>query len=153
MIVVIFGCAVLEGGRPSATLRARVDAAFACGGTQARYVPTGAVGRHGPSEAEVMARLLAAHGVARERITLEDTATDTLTSALALGRLLAGEAGPVRAASSGYHLPRCLMLLRLAGVRATTCPPPPPGPWRWYWRLREAAALPYDAIAMLARRR
>ncbi len=63
-----------------------------------------------------------------------------------------GQAGPVRLASSGYHLPRCLLLLRLAGVRATACPPPPAPRWPWYWRLREALALPYDAVLMALRR-
>ncbi len=151
-VVVIFGAAVLPGGRPSQTLRARVDAAFRCGGTDARYIPTGAVGRHGPSEASVMAGLLAGHGVAPERIRQEETGTDTLSSAVACARMLAGEAGPVRVASSGYHLPRCVMLMRLAGVRATACPPPPRGSWAWYWRLREGAALPYDAAVMAVRR-
>ena len=148
----IFGCGVLPGGRPSATLRARVDAAFRCGGRGARYLPTGAIGRHPPSEARVMAALLAEMGVPPSQITLEETATDTLSSALACARLLAGESGPVRACSSGYHLPRCVMLLRLAGIRAAPCPAPPQPAWAWYWRLREAAALPYDALLMVGRR-
>ena len=151
-VVVIFGAGVLKGGRPSPTLRARVEAAFRCGGPGARYIPTGAVGRNPPSEARVMAGLLAGLGVPSSHITLEETATDTFSSALACARLLAGEAGPVRIASSGYHLPRCLMLMRMAGVPCTPCPAPPPPRWPWYWRLREAAALPYDAALMAFRR-
>ncbi len=147
-MVVIFGCGVLAGGRPSPTLRARVEAAFRCGGPGARYLPTGAIGRNPPSEARVMARLLAGLGVSDAQITLEETATDTLSSALACARLLMGEAGPVRIASSGYHLPRCLLLMRMAGVRVTACPAPPAPRWPWYWRLREALALPYDAVLM-----
>ena len=150
--VVIFGAGVLPGGRPSATLRARVQAAFACGGPDARYIPTGAIGRYGPSEASVMAGLLVAQGVPAAQIRQEETGTDTLSSAIACARMLAGEAGPVRVASSGYHLPRCLMLMRMAGVRATGCKPPPRGRWAWYWRLRECAALPYDAVIMAGRR-
>ena len=111
-------------------------------------MPTGAVGRHGPSEASIMAAMLRGLGVAADHIQLEETATDTLSSAVACARLLAGRPGPVRLASSGYHLPRCLMLMRMAGVSATACRPPPPGKWVWYWRLREGAALPYDAVAM-----
>ena len=150
--IVIFGCGVLSGGRPSRTLRARVEAAFRCGGTGARYLPTGAIGRNPPSEARVMARVLMELGVPGEQITLEETATDTLSSALACARLLAGESGPVRVASSGYHLPRCVLLLWMAGVRCSACPAPPRPRWAWYWRLREAAALPYDAVLMAARR-
>ena len=152
-IIVIFGAGVLRGGRPSRTLRARVEAAFRCGGLGARYLPTGAIGRHPPSEASVMSRLLQEMGVPQDQITLEETATDTLTSAVACARLLAGEPGPIRYISSGYHLPRCGLLLWMAGVRgAKPCPPPPPPRWPWYWRLREAAALPYDAVAMAFRK-
>ncbi len=99
-----------------------------------------------------MAGLLAGFGVPPGQVAVEETGTDTLSSALACARMLKGRLGPVRAASSGYHLPRCLMLLRLAGVPATGCPPPPRPPWAWYWRLRECAALPYDAVVMLAQR-
>ena len=133
-------------------MRVRVDAAFRHGGTAAHYMPTGAVGRHGPSEASVMAGLLRDRGVAPDHIMLEETATDTLSSAVACARLLAGRRGPVVVASSGYHQRRCRMLLRMAGVRTVACPPPPTGAWVWYWRLRECAALPYDAAAMGLRR-
>lgn len=151
-VIVIFGAGVLAGGRPSATLRARVQAAFACGGRTAIYLPTGAIGRHPPSEARVMAGLLHEHGVPPCQIVLEETATDTLSSAIACARLLRDEAllaGAVRVCSSGYHLLRCRMLLRMVGVRSTACAPPPRPRWAWYWRFREAAALPYDAAAML----
>ncbi len=150
--IVIFGAAVLPGGTPSPTMQARVRAAFNCGGTAAHYMPTGAVGRHGPSEASVMAAMLRALGVPASHIQLEETATDTLSSAVACARLLADSPRPVRLASSAYHLPRCVMLMRMAGVRASHCPPPASGSWAWYWRLRECAALPYDAIAMAVRR-
>ena len=146
--IVIFGAAVLSDGRPSPTLLGRVQAAFACGGTDAHYMPTGAVGRHGPSEASVMAGLLVGWGVPRDHLHLEETATDTLSSAVACARLLASRPGPVRIVSSGYHVRRCQMLMRMAGVAATVCPPPPIERRIWYWRLRECAALPYDAVAM-----
>jgi hypothetical protein len=45
-------------------------------------------------------------------------------------------------------LPRCLLLLRLAGLPARAVPPMP-GPVRLYWRLREVPALPYDAALLL----
>ena len=148
MTIVIFGAAVRPGGQPSRTMQARVQAAFDCGGIDAHYLPTGAIGRHGPSEASVMAAMLRELGVAADHILLEETGTDTLSSAVACAGLLARRPGPVRVASSGYHLPRCVMLMRMAGIRATRCPPPPPGRFVWYWRLRECAALPYDAVAM-----
>ncbi len=151
--MVVFGAGVLAGGRPSRTLRARVEAAFQCGGPAARYIVSGAVGRHPPAEAQVMAGLLESFGVPPAQIVLDEASTDTLSSALAMARLLKAESGPVRCATSGYHMPRCLMLLRMTGVRATACNPPPRPHYAWYWRLREAAALPYDAVMMAMRRR
>jgi uncharacterized SAM-binding protein YcdF (DUF218 family) len=148
-VIVIFGAAVRPDGRPSPTLRSRVEAAAAFGARFAAplYLPTGAKGRHGASEALVMARLLRELGVPPDRILPEETGTDTLSSVRAVVRLLPGNA-QVYAATSNYHLPRCRLLLRLAGVAADACPPPPAsgGFWRrWYWRIREAAAIAYDA--------
>jgi vancomycin permeability regulator SanA len=119
------------------------------GGPAATYMPTGAVGRHGPSEASVMAALLEGWGVPQGHLVLEETGRDTLSSVRACARLLRGRTEPVRVATSGYHLPRCLVLLRLAGVHARACPAPAPASrWRhrWYWRLREGLALPVDVV-------
>jgi uncharacterized SAM-binding protein YcdF (DUF218 family) len=162
--VVIMGAAVRPGGVPGRALADRVAAALAWGEAQPippLYVPTGAVGRHGPAESAVMARLLAEAGVPDDRIRQEPTGTDTLSSVLACVALLraaeapllrAGEA-PLRVATHRYHLPRTLLLFRLAG-RPARAVPPPPGPaegaglTRWRWRLREVPALPYDAVLM-----
>ncbi len=137
-------------------LRSRVEAALRLGARLADpvYVPTGAVGRHPPAEAEVMAGLLMRAGVPGEKIWREETGTDTLSSARACARLLRrhGFAETVWACSSGFHLLRCVALLRLAGLPVRFCPPPEPGPQRWYWRLREAAALPYDLALALSLR-
>lgn len=157
--IVIFGAAVRADGSASDTLLRRVAAAAAFGAVQDRpiYMPTGAVGRHGGSEASVMAGLLAGFGVPAGDIVLEETGTDTLSSVRAVARLLRHHRGPVYAASSAYHLPRCLILLRLAGVRAWKCPPPPfPAATgirkRWFWRMREMAAIPWDVGIIAALR-
>jgi len=157
--IIIFGAAVRPDGSASPALRRRVDAAAAFGVRLPAplYVPTGGQGRFGPPECTVMAALLRERGVPPDRILEEATGTDTLSSVLACAALLRTHrhAGPVFAATSGYHLPRCLLLLRLAGVPARPVPPPeadPSWPRRWYWRLREAPALPYDAALMLAAR-
>lgn len=161
-VIVIFGAAVRPGGRPSPMLRRRVEAAAAFSGRFATpfFMPTGGVGRYGPSEASVMRGLLLACGMPAERILLEESGTDTLSSVRAVARLLRanGGAAPVFAASSAFHLPRCVLLLRLFGVPARPAGPP----WvsagsRWttraWWWLREAAALPYDLILALAETR
>ena len=146
------------GGRPSTTLVLRTEAAVAFAQRFARpwFVPTGGIGRHGPSEASVMAALLEARGVPQEHILLEETGTDTLSSAQSVVALLRAHRAdaPVFVASSLYHLPRCLVLLRLLGVRARAAVPPivPAATHRWrrcYWWLREVPAIPYDATLAL----
>ncbi len=157
----IFGAAVRPDGSPSTTLLRRVQAAAVFGRRfdDPLYVPTGAVGRFGASEASVMTSLLRDLGVPETNIVREETGRDTLSSARAVARLLRahGHAGPVYAMSSAYHLPRCVLLLRMAGLPAHAGPPPPfPAAQqfrkRWYWRLRELAALPFDVSLMLALR-
>ena len=157
--LVIFGAAVLPDGQPSETLRRRVEAAVRFGRALDRpplYVPTGGQGRHGPPEAAVMAALLRGAGVSPADILAEPTGTDTLSSARAVAVLLRDWAGPVLAASSGYHIPRCVALLRLSGLRRVRSGPralPAAGFRDWRWRLRELPALPYDAaLALWARR-
>ena len=154
-IIIIFGAAVRPDGRPSQTLLHRVEAAARFGVRFARplFIPTGAKGRHGDAEAVVMRRVLTDAGYPAADIRVELTGTDTLSSVRAVAAMVRGST-PVFACTSAYHLPRCLLLLRLAGVRARGCPPPSvpaaTSRWlRWYWRLRETPALPYDVLLML----
>lgn len=150
--IIIFGAAVRPDGSASPTLRRRVEAAAVFGARLEApiFVPTGAKGRFGAAESTVMAKLLGELGVPAARILEEPTGVDTLSSALACRKLLRGHAGPVFAATSRFHLPRCLLLLRLLGLPAR--PVPIGGSargagllQRWYWRLREMPAIPYDA--------
>ena len=160
--IVIFGAGLRPDGGPTPTLSRRVEAARSFGErlTPAPlYLPTGGIGRYGPSEASAMAALLRAAGVPASRILLEDTARDTLQSVRLCAALLRrrGHAGPVFAATSAYHLPRCLVLLRLEGVRVRAVPPPrapaATALWRrWRWRLREVPALPWDVLLLLGLR-
>jgi vancomycin permeability regulator SanA len=157
MTILIFGAAVRPDGKPSTALRRRVEAALICAQAHddARFIPTGAIGRHGPSEASVMAGLLMESGVRSERILLEESGFDTLSSVRALARLLreSPSGGRVMVATSPYHQPRCLLLLCLFGIAARPCafPRQPSAAWtkRWYWRLREVPAVPYDAVLAL----
>ncbi len=156
--IVIFGAAVRPDGSPSRVLRLRAEAALAFGQGLDRplYLPTGGVGRHGPAEALVVAGLLRAAGVAEADILTEPTAGDTLESVRAIARLIPGWQGPVFAASSRYHQPRCVLLLWLAGFDARACPirVPPTRAWRqrWFWRAKECLSLPWDVLLMLGLR-
>jgi uncharacterized SAM-binding protein YcdF (DUF218 family) len=152
--IVIFGAAVRPDGRPSETMRRRVAAAVELGealGGDPLFVPTGGQGRHGPPESAVMAKLIRDWGIDPSRILEEPTGTDTLSSARAVAALLRGRVGTVHPVSSGYHLPRCALLLRLMGLpvgqgRAARAGP---GFSEWRWRMRELPALPYDAALAL----
>ena len=160
-VIIIFGAAVRPDGSPSGALRMRVEDALATARElpDPVFMPTGGQGRYGKAEADVMADLLAAGGVDRARIVLEPTARNTLRSVVACRRLMGSTRAPIYVATSGYHMPRCLTLLRLVGLRAR------PGRLRrrtasrdvvkrWCWRLREAPALPFDsALAVLMRLR
>ena len=157
--LIIFGAAVKAGGIPSLTLTHRTEAAITFGATcQAPlYMPTGAIGAHPPAEAEIMRAMLLKAGIPDTAIVPEPTGTDTLSSVKACAALLRGRGhdGPVYAVTSAYHLPRCVLLLRLAGLDAHAAPPPPyPASRsfvrRWHWRLRELPALPLDTILLLA---
>jgi uncharacterized SAM-binding protein YcdF (DUF218 family) len=155
--VVIFGAAIRPDGTPSGAMRDRVGAAVRFGRRllpRPIYIVTGGRGRYGPPEAEVMAQLLLARGVDADHIRMEPTSRNTLRSALAVSKMLAGEPGPVYAATSAYHMPRCVLLLGLTGLDAHRSPPSI-GPassrllLRWWWRLREIPAIPIDAAALL----
>ena len=160
--IIIFGAGLRPDGSPTPTLSRRVEAAVRFGerlATPPLYLPTGGIGRYGPSEASAMAALLQRHGIPEARIRREETATDTLDSVRACDALLRtmGHVGRVFAATSAYHLPRCLVLLRLQGVRAFPVPPPrePASQQllrRWRWRLREVPALPWDVLLLLGAR-
>ena len=80
---VILGAQVLSGGRPSGTLRARVwhAARLYADGEVGLVIPTGGVGEHPPSEAEVAAGMLRGAGVPEEAILLEGKAQNTRESA------------------------------------------------------------------------
>ena len=149
-VIIVFGAAVRQDGQPGVFMRERVEAALRLGRTLARpaFLPTGGVVRHPPAEAVLMAELLRAGGADPGRIVAEPASRNTMRSVRACRALLRGFEGPVYAATSAYHMPRCLLLLRIAGVRARPCLP---ASWRSgaYWWAREAAGVPADAVLAL----
>lgn len=109
---IVFGAAV-HGDVPSLALTERLDAALAWQEAHpgARLVVSGGQGPgEDVAEAELMADWLVSHGVARERILIEDRAEDSwqnLTYSLALIERDGGvPPGRVALISSEYHLCR-----------------------------------------------
>lgn len=156
--IVIFGAAVRADGRPSPALARRIGYGLhASRKTTAPILCSGAAGRHGPSEAAVMAAELRREGVPAGRIVLDEDSRDTLQSVLVAARFVKARGlSHCIVCSDGYHLPRIRLLLGALGV--ATAPGPvvrgPAGGRRYWLRMvvREALAIPYDLAIVLARR-
>jgi len=146
---VVLGTQVLPGGRPSRTLEARVRhaARLHAAGRADRILVTGGVGKHPPSEAEVMARVLRREGVPGEAIRLEDEAESTWDSARLVAGLVAGEGvKEVLAVTDPLHCVRTVAAFRRAGLIARAEPVYSSPMWRVPWLrrgqlLRESGAL------------
>ncbi len=156
--LIIFGAAVRDDGSPSGSLLRRVEGAVAFSRTIAnpKFIPTGGVGRHGPSEAVVIRDLLVHKGIKPQDILLEDRARDTLESIKYCDAILMScdDLEVVVPCTSRYHIPRCALLFRMLGytVRIPHMPADLPQlPLRkWiFFVLKEFIALPYDALLLL----
>ena len=110
--IVVAGCRVLPGGRPSRALRRRAahGARLLLEGRAPRLVLTGGVGEHGPSEARVAAGVVRALGIPEAAILLEERSTSTEGNARgARARLeAAGQLGQGRVlvVTDAYHVLR-----------------------------------------------
>ena len=146
---VVLGTQVLPGGRPSRTLDARVRhaARLHAAGRVDRIVVTGGIGKHPPSEAEVMARVLREEGVPAEAVRLEDQAESTWDSARLVTAIAAAEGvTEALAVTDPLHCVRAVAAFRRAGLMATAEPVYSSPMWRVPWLrrgqfLRESGAL------------
>jgi uncharacterized SAM-binding protein YcdF (DUF218 family) len=160
--VIVFGAAVRADGRPSGSLRHRIEGALAWGRRQeeALFIPTGGIGRTGPAEAKVIQDALVEGGIAPGRIIPELHGRDTLESVRLCDAMLRkrGDCRRIICCTSAYHQPRCRLLFRLLGYKVVA--PRMPAEWGrlskgTYLRLvlKEVIATPYDALLLLARPR
>lgn len=160
-VIVVFGAAVWPGGRPSGAMRRRVEGALLAANQHplAPILASGGVGRHPPSEAQLMHDLLVEAGITDSRILLDPVSTTTLASVVnttkVLSRRFAGAS--VMVCTDRYHQPRCIWLYRLAGIDAKRCPVAScrsaTGLRRWlFYQLREALAFPWTTIQLLLHR-
>jgi uncharacterized SAM-binding protein YcdF (DUF218 family) len=146
---VVLGTQVLPGGKPSRTLDARVRhaARLYAAGRVDRILVTGGLGKHPPSEAEVMARILREEGVPEGAVLLEDEAESTWDSARLVAALAAGEGvSEVLVVTDPLHCVRTAAAFRRAGLIAWAEPVYSSPMWRVPWLrrgqfLREGGAL------------
>lgn len=124
--VVVLGARVFPDGTPSRALveRVRVGAALLAEGRGTVLVCSG--GGAGPSpEAEVMATLARAAGVAAERLVLERESRSTFENARACAPLLAAlGAREVLLVTCDFHLARATAQFRARGFRVWPVPSP-----------------------------
>ena len=124
-VVVVLGTQVLPGGRPSRTLRARTRhaARLYAGGKVTLIIPTGGVGKHPPSEAEVMARILREAGVPETDILLEEEARSTRESARLVAEITKQRGiRSVLLVTDPLHCVRAVATFRVEGILASASP-------------------------------
>lgn len=145
----VLGAQVLSGRRPSRTLDARTRhaARLYLKGDLDLLIPTGGLGEHPPSEAEVMRRILLEEGVPEAAILLEEKAASTWDSALLVSRM-ARELGvdEVLAVTDPLHCVRTVAAFAETGLVAWPEPVYSSPMWRKKWSrrgqlAREAGAL------------
>jgi uncharacterized SAM-binding protein YcdF (DUF218 family) len=104
--IVVAGCAVWPGGRPSPALSRRVARAVQLyrDGHSDRIVLTGGLGTHPPAEAVVAAQLCRQAGVPDEHLVIEDRSVDTEQNARFAARLVRGR---VLVVTDPFHVLRC----------------------------------------------
>lgn len=118
----VLGARVWEDGRPSLVLRQRVEVGVSLyqRGLVERIVMSGAgLNPEGLDETESMRGAAQDLGVPDEAIDLDPHGIDTASSARN-----ASELGSVIVCSQEFHLPRAVMLARLAGLDAQGAFPP-----------------------------
>lgn len=160
LALVVLGAALAANGSVPPVLHRRLTLALVLARRFASafvIVSGGATqGPDRPSEAEVMARWLEAHGVDRGRLLLEAASFNTAQNARYVVRL-ARERGVRRllVITDRVHWPRALLFFRLeAGRGPQVLAVAAPGPEQWGARLgsvlREAAAFGRNAGRLLA---
>lgn len=149
--IVILGAAVWAGGKPSPALERRIQHAAKLyhQGAAPIIIGSGGLGKHPPSEAEIMAKCLVELGVPASSILSETRSHTTLENATYSARILRRSGGQrVLVVSDRYHLPRAVLCFRTLGFSAHGSGPSltqTNTPYRkWlYACLRELAAYPF----------
>ncbi len=122
-VLIILGCAV-RNGRPSLTLRYRLDRALAYleESPHTTVIVSGGRGQdESISEAQAMADYLIAHGFPAGRIILEDASTSTYENFLYCKQILDARFPPeasVAFVTTGFHVYRARRVAKMHGISA-----------------------------------
>ncbi|MEM8645512.1 MAG: YdcF family protein [Pseudomonadota bacterium] len=149
--IVVLGAAVWPGEQPSPSLKRRTLHAVEQhkAGKAPRILGSGGLGKHPPTEAEMIARICLAEGVLPDAILREDRSTSTLENVAFSARILQDVgARSVLVVTDSYHLRRAVMCFRHFGFECAGSAPSRGKAGtklhKWIWfHIRELAALPY----------
>ena len=148
-VIVVLGNALAPDGRPSARLRARLDAAletYRRGFAPLILVSGGVELRGHRDEARAMAEYLEANGAPTAVVVQDCEGVDTWATARHTVALVHGR-GRVLVVSQWFHLPRAVLAMRRFGLSRVSGSAPSYVEFRdLYSFLREAAALPFYAF-------
>ncbi len=146
-VLLILGCRV-KGDTPEETLEMRIEAAAEYLKENKAVIAIASGGIVHPdqtkSEAEAIMEGLAARGVEKERIILEDKSTTTKENFLNSKKIIdsMGETLSVGILSSEFHLLRASLLAKKCGLEVTTVPAPSPKKLRGKNYVRELFCFP-----------
>lgn len=122
-VAVVPGAAVKKGGRPGIALSSRIDGAVDLyhAGEARNIIVSGGIGKHPPSEAEVMRDIAVGKGVPEDRIFLETRASSTLENAKECARIIRRNTWKnIVLVTDRYHAFRTRILFRIYGIKAST---------------------------------
>ena len=142
--VVILGAKVKPGGIPSLSLKNRLDAAvdYLKKYPTVKAIVTGGQGAdEDRTEASVMADYLIEHGIAVNRILLEDQSTSTYENLLFAKKLMPENTASITIISNDFHLKRATILASKLGLKADVVAAPTPKVVNTKSRIRERLAI------------
>ncbi|MCG2768932.1 MAG: YdcF family protein [Anaerolineae bacterium] len=156
-VIIILGCAVWPGERPSPSLEARVQHGIVLyqRGMADYIVLSGAIGRYPPAEAEVMRRLAVGHGVPEQSLILDTESRSTIESIQRAGSTMQEHTwNTAIIVSDPFHIYRALMMARDEGIRAWGSPALNSPTYtiprlRYYYTLREVLAIAHYQFTRL----
>jgi len=156
-VIIILGCAVWPGERPSPSLEARVQHGILLyqRGMADHLVLSGGVGRYPPAEAEVMRRLALSHGVPEQSLILDTESSSTIESIQRAGSTMQKhDWNTAIIVSDPFHIYRALMMARDESIHAWGSPALNSPTYtiprlRYYYTLREVLAITWYRLERL----
>lgn len=156
-VIVVLGAAVWEGYRPSPALKRRLlhGVRLMKEGKADYLLVTGGLGKHPPTEANMMKQLAISEGIPAEKIITEEKGTTTFTNVVECVRIMRNNnwLAPI-VVSDDYHLFRTKFVFRCFGIQAvgsgTTVRKGAISTWeRIFYYLREWLALPWYLLLIM----